>query len=898
MKLIRLRDQELRFSVHESVDYQKLKVSVFNEDKKTDLIGECWVELENVLRRGGGRKDSWHDLNSKGRYAGQIRIELTYYDTRPREQSQPAELSECQENEDGQQSHLPRTNGPRQPPLKRRPLPSTAASSSPTADNHSHDGMLQQETTIQSHQDPSSREDPRYYEPAMQNSEPAVHNFAQDPLDIYQRPELPGHSFSESDAGNVQGLNYAMNGSNEQQQPYASHRELNQNQMYDQDMVYADDPQALEAVDGTDDYNTHQYQEHAPAPLQPSRRSYTQPPRPTFPGAPPHTYSAPELAPHEQVAHHQGRALASPHRHGYTDLRGHVQTQSTSETLNSSPPPPPTHRNSMPTISRTSPQKQSPMQVSSGPRRALHHATNSHDVIPQRTLPSQERESLYNYEETAAPYQRQLNERRQSDDANYSMSWYQDQNHQQHHSPVPRMDQALPGGSPTPANLRAQPNASYQQARPKPTADAGSYSYFSPHSPATVSTSSVPVVRPRPISPNTLGSVSASPPARKPVGSSSNTTPISEPTRRQEEAPSMPFSPDSFAQFNPHAQHASPAKSNPFDNNGQIQPMYNSDTPGQGAPPAKTKSEEPRTDSFGRIVRSDGRRVDPSDYLPSSTFAAEPEPKGADKERRANIKVNVKSRFGPREAAPIRSQPTVSPNEAPNTTPPHSDQPPPQTRTPPSHVMSRPQQVPRSQPSLPSLRQTPPSQGGPQTYIPSSQPSPHSTRPSPASTPGSIPISSPLQNIEKAGRNRLQKRYPQSSPLAPSQPNALNQNYRSQMAASVPPPVPHKIPLDAPSPTYDSYDANTHDQNAPYDEYAPQPLPSAPPAIPAQQPRRHTAGGGYQVQPGTSPTLALSHEISQIDIGPSPSQAIAAAESHPRYGGLSGGRMRRSRFGA
>ena len=118
-----VRDQEMRFTVHDSPDYTQLKVSVFNDDKKTELIGETWVALDQIVVPGGGTNDLWHGLNCKGRYAGDIRIELTYYDTRPK----------AGNPEDPRQS-IPVTSsidkvsgglgGPRQPkPVKRRPLP-------------------------------------------------------------------------------------------------------------------------------------------------------------------------------------------------------------------------------------------------------------------------------------------------------------------------------------------------------------------------------------------------------------------------------------------------------------------------------------------------------------------------------------------------------------------------------------------------------------------------------------------------------------------------------------------------------------------------------------------------------------------------------------------------------
>ncbi|RAL10276.1 uncharacterized protein BO97DRAFT_471778 [Aspergillus homomorphus CBS 101889] len=80
-------DQELRFTVHESPDYFKLKVSVFNDDKKTDLIGETWVDLKDLIIPGGSQNDHWHPLQHRGKYAGEVRLEMTYYDTRPADEA-------------------------------------------------------------------------------------------------------------------------------------------------------------------------------------------------------------------------------------------------------------------------------------------------------------------------------------------------------------------------------------------------------------------------------------------------------------------------------------------------------------------------------------------------------------------------------------------------------------------------------------------------------------------------------------------------------------------------------------------------------------------------------------------------------------------------------------------
>ncbi|PMD44329.1 hypothetical protein L207DRAFT_483208 [Hyaloscypha variabilis F] len=124
-------DQELRYTVHDSPDYYQLKVSVFNDDKKTDLIGETWVDLKEVVVPGGGQNDLWHTLSCKGKYAGEIRIEITYYDTRPK-QEKPEKIKQMGINgvEDNGRDSL---RGPRQlkAPVKRRPLPSDPVTGAP-----------------------------------------------------------------------------------------------------------------------------------------------------------------------------------------------------------------------------------------------------------------------------------------------------------------------------------------------------------------------------------------------------------------------------------------------------------------------------------------------------------------------------------------------------------------------------------------------------------------------------------------------------------------------------------------------------------------------------------------------------------------------------------------------
>ncbi|KAK5108328.1 hypothetical protein LTR62_008424 [Meristemomyces frigidus] len=109
-------DQELRFTIHESPDYQQFKLSVFSEDKRTDLVGEAWVSLIEVVVPGGGKSDLWQPLMCKGKYAGEIRIELTYYDARPKPEKAMIE-DELRSSVGGSR-------------VKRRPLPTNPASGS------------------------------------------------------------------------------------------------------------------------------------------------------------------------------------------------------------------------------------------------------------------------------------------------------------------------------------------------------------------------------------------------------------------------------------------------------------------------------------------------------------------------------------------------------------------------------------------------------------------------------------------------------------------------------------------------------------------------------------------------------------------------------------------------
>lgn len=109
--------------MHDSPDYYQLKLSVFNDDKKTDLIGETWIDLRDIIVPGGGQSDHWHTLGCKGKYAGEIRIETTFYDSRPKpEKPAPEPKVAAQANVASEAASPSALGGPRTL-VKRRPLP-------------------------------------------------------------------------------------------------------------------------------------------------------------------------------------------------------------------------------------------------------------------------------------------------------------------------------------------------------------------------------------------------------------------------------------------------------------------------------------------------------------------------------------------------------------------------------------------------------------------------------------------------------------------------------------------------------------------------------------------------------------------------------------------------------
>ena len=198
------RDQELRFTVHDGPDYYQLKISVFTDDKRTDLVGESWIDLKNIIVPGGGQGDVWQTLSCRGKYAGEIRLEITYYDIRPKPDKPVAKARPqpaAPEHDTG--SVRQRPAGPKRRPLPSDPVtgevpaaaplpvPPTAASKIPAAQEKyqtpprvqpkppSHPGYVPNQSPLQSME---------YQTPPSSSRYASQDQYSQSPIGQHQTP--------------------------------------------------------------------------------------------------------------------------------------------------------------------------------------------------------------------------------------------------------------------------------------------------------------------------------------------------------------------------------------------------------------------------------------------------------------------------------------------------------------------------------------------------------------------------------------------------------------------------------------------------------------------------------------------------------------------------------------
>ncbi|KAI1317235.1 hypothetical protein EDD11_008827 [Mortierella claussenii] len=126
------KDDQINIFMYESdaKDAKSLYVTCLDEDpQKNDLIGDCVINLAKVLEQG--EHDDWFELSYKGREAGMLLLQLTYYSHDPKHPT----------NKMNRGSHTPVSSGA----AARRPIhpvKKTKAEEKPAVEEHVDEGPV------------------------------------------------------------------------------------------------------------------------------------------------------------------------------------------------------------------------------------------------------------------------------------------------------------------------------------------------------------------------------------------------------------------------------------------------------------------------------------------------------------------------------------------------------------------------------------------------------------------------------------------------------------------------------------------------------------------------------------------------------------------------------------
>ncbi|MCJ1449281.1 MAG: hypothetical protein MMC23_009801 [Stictis urceolatum] len=634
-------DHELRFTVHDSPDYRQLKVSVFNDDKKTDLIGEAWVSLEDILLRGGGEREGWNSLNFKGRYAGEIWIELTYWDTRPREDKPPTPSSSTPSPLHHERS-TEAVGGPRQlKPVKRRPLPADPTSNDsspirPTLPEHTQSSPLPYIPPRGSGRlhgpSPHSANTPARHHtqpPPIppQEEEPLPKSFSQPMLGHYDEPHQRPRDELHFDANPISRdmrLEPRQNGHN-----------VDSRSTYD----YTGEPEPIEETIQHLQYSDLELPElppHTPRNQRPtsqiSPRHYSHPDSNSSPA-----YTLPNYGPSPGATHfptpERGVPSAPPSMRNDQYMDGHARHETFDEYARHAvypsveddeppPPPPPVHRTSGMGMSSFdnphTPQYAPPINT-----RGVRGSVSASPLAQNFTQLSEDDNFGYSPTEIQVssrsapmPSHDQYDQpRRLSDRGDMPVP---PQMYGQHAQPYAshdyNMDQQIHRPQPHRGSMGTSPYSTPpNRGRPAPDPRYPSSTDHDDYWSSQSQRSSAPIIKPRAVSsdPRT--------PQRKSVSP--------QPPASRDSLSGVPFSPDSYDQLNPNLKNA---KS--INNHG---PKYN--TP-EGAREAARERDKEDELAKGPIIDHRGNVVDPSDHLPTDTWAPEPERKAPRKSHQINIK--------------------------------------------------------------------------------------------------------------------------------------------------------------------------------------------------------------------------------------------------------------------
>ncbi|KAL2408139.1 hypothetical protein ABEF95_002001 [Exophiala dermatitidis] len=660
-------DQELRFTVHDSPDYYKLKCSVFNDDKKTDLIGEAWIDLTEVIVPGGGQNDLWHQLNFKGKYAGDVRVELTYYDTRP-QPDLSSERKKSRDNAHSTASDAPSTGstsrqlGPRE--IKRRPLPpGPGGHSSPVSAPRPPEEWPAEEAQ-------PSMEPGGGYTDSNPPPRPPKQRMPETPDDVgygiqpqYERDVY--HSAARSQAPR-------------QQRP-PSHDHYDNfgrvPQQYDQP-----DPYRIESYDPEDlrlarQSMPQQRRESSGNSFpdmsipDPPRHSPAQSPYQSSPPArtPPHSISPISSAP-AQPQPWQSRSSTSPTKHAvYRDspLRHSISQIDMPQPVpnypdprfddgdEGPPPPPPAHREHVPRTSAVGPSY-------------LNSQAHSAPQTPLKYSSVEERSPLQKLEREYSPYQ---------SPSPSALQHQQPPPPVQQHYQVPVNDQmgyTVPPRNrrnsdvdntthPRPTSVGGVPFHQYHPERDMPRQQYNGVpeqdlrhdpGYGPPRRAQTFDTSfgssdgrlrEPDIIQQRAVSPSPSQTI-----PRKSI------TPTPATPEERSSLGSVPYGPDSYDVLNPAT--GPPPELDPYA------------TPEQIKEAARQREVEKLRDQ-GPIIGNDGRVIDPSDHLPADTWAPEPERKNRMPEHVIRIRTKEEARRQERTGslpAAVRPQTIAAPLHQPS----------------------------------------------------------------------------------------------------------------------------------------------------------------------------------------------------------------------------------------
>lgn len=681
---------------------------------------------------GGGQNDLWHHLNCKGRFAGEIRIELTYYDTRPKDDAMEEKPQETAINDLQEPPREGGVIGPRLPkPVKRRPLPTNPTES------------LTPRSTMQDHHQSSPAS---YTPPTNQNFPRAQPQYMDQPMDYqldstsssnspYQHvldgespiayndhgQELYDNSLATGLAKNhstiPQPITYSPVGgfNNRQDINEGLHHGSQDDRSFGRPLPYEghqrpDDGASHDCysqqIQRQDIFIPRAERPAARPPAHALNDPYDANPAYSSPSMP-QTHSMPDVRPHPgpQDFDHQTHGSSLPKNTNYqTPTRHHSLGASEDawpspiqNTMNNEgpPPAPPAHRSSglqsLPQISGRGHSESYPPISAPAPLNIRSHR-GSTSASPLSQVQSNAASGGYI---SASPSSSQPISRSTasvSSHISYSQSGRRNSQNLLSQSPTKDFDQSLPpslipGYEPGIAedesqrllnekhmstrqiypNEQSSPYQAYSpQPRVYPSPRHDSYpsrtdTYPSPRNDAHSSprhdmypsrTDTYPSPRdsqsplrqlenshdrrPHSYSVPTGRPSTVSPDPRTPVRKSVSPAPESAPGSRGVSA--VPFSPDSYNAFNPSISSAQSINS--------AGPKYN--TPEQAREALHEREKELKLEE-GPIIGSNGRVIDPSDHLPSDTWAPEPEPKLP----RKGPEVTLRFRHSPQGAQPM-----------------------------------------------------------------------------------------------------------------------------------------------------------------------------------------------------------------------------------------------------